>query len=129
MAANAIDLFCVTTNDHEVFSIQIQSSETVSTLRNRIYQASQNTLPKIDAKHLKLFHVEIPDFHDMPRDDLKKAVAEELSNQPTNLSLNRKVANLFTEGPTDDTLIIAQPPLTGEWHVSGEMGRAHWLSR
>jgi hypothetical protein len=129
MAASRIDLFCVTTNDYEVFSIRIQSSETVSTLRNTIYQASRNALPKIDAKHLKLFHVEIPDFHNMSRDDLKKAIAEELSNQPTNLSLNRKVANLFTEGPTDDTLIIAQPPLTGEWYVLGEMGRAHRLSR
>jgi Crinkler effector protein N-terminal domain len=112
MAADQMVIWCVIPNEGILFSIEIQSSESVGTLKKEIYEATKNTFAEIDAAHLRLYQVEISDLYNMEKDEIKQAVTQILSKHPPELNLKRKLVNVFKEGLTEDTLIIVQPPPT-----------------
>jgi predicted oxidoreductase (fatty acid repression mutant protein) len=109
-------VWCVLADEPNLFSIKIESSESVDDLKKKIYEANKNTpaFAEIAARHLKLYHVEISDLEDMAKDELEKAVTQKLAEHPAELGPKKKLANIFNGGPKDETLIIVQSPTSGK---------------
>jgi len=109
-------IICVMADEVSLFAIKIESSESVSTLRAKIWEENKNTpaFAEIAARHLKLYHVEISGLEYIPKDELETAVKEKLSDNPAELHPKKKLANIFNGGPKDETLIIVQSPTSGK---------------
>ncbi|KAF9346179.1 hypothetical protein BGX34_004129 [Mortierella sp. NVP85] len=56
-----LNIFCVIEGQTKSFSVKVPSDGTVDDLKKAIKEENPNTLEKVDAKDLTLWHVEIPD--------------------------------------------------------------------
>jgi Crinkler effector protein N-terminal domain len=99
-------IFCVIVGQNKPFSIEIESSKTVDTLKKVIKEEAQISTP---AHQLDLYHVEIPDGK-----DLAKAVEKKMLEHPAELMPRKKLAVVFKDGLKEETLIIVQPPESGK---------------
>jgi len=117
MAAPQTDVYtvwCVLADDPDLFVIEIESSKPVGILKEKIHEKKKNTLARIDADQLKLYHVEILGAEDLAKDELKKVVTEKLAEHGAELGPKKKLANIFNGGPKNETLIIVQSPTSGK---------------
>ena len=118
MAAPQTDVYtvwCVLADRPNLFSIKIESSGSVDDLKEKIHEKKKNTLARIDADQLKLYHVEILGAEDLAKDELKKVVTEKLAEHGAELGPKKKLANIFNGGPKNETLIVVQSPTSGKW--------------
>ena len=117
METHEIEIFCVILGEFIPFPIEIERGKSVSDLKNKIYDAKKNTLPKIDANQLKLYHGDIPKYN-----DIAKAVEQKLSHNLTELGAFDKLAHVFGNVPKKKTIhVIVQPPESGKQRVLAKL--------
>ena len=120
-------VWCVLADEPNLFSIKIESSGSVDDLKKKICEERKNTLAKVDPAQLNLYHAKIPDFEDMVKDAKEDAIKQNLSNNQTEMGAKKKLADVFEGVVDDDTVVIVQCPISGEWRVLGETGQANWV--
>ncbi|KAG0351443.1 hypothetical protein BG005_009051 [Podila minutissima] len=108
-------LFCLLDGEStsNAFPVVIESSETVGELKERIKAKKTSVFHDVDADHLTLWCVSIPDPDD---DDNKNDVHIHVDNMPdkgrTKLKATHELSDIFQEKPAKRTIhiIVKRPP-------------------
>jgi hypothetical protein len=90
------------------FSVDIEQSKTVDHLKKAILKENPHDLKDIDARHLDLYKVDIPDDNDL--EQMAPRAAREKLEVPS-----RKLSKIFTTAPAEEVVsILVEIPVISE---------------
>ncbi|KAG0221957.1 hypothetical protein BGW42_007048, partial [Actinomortierella wolfii] len=107
MTTTTLTLFCLTDGEANAFSVEIEPTKTVDSLKKLIKEEKANDFHDVDADKLSLWRVSVPV---LPKKDRKPIW---LANVPKKEELDETddIADVFTDVPPKKTIhIIVQRP-------------------